>query len=214
MSEEEQEEFYNDNYEEEVEDFDPYIRLDSERSIEDILSEMRDIFINSGYITLCINRSFVWRSALEQFRQENFSPADGFEVIFVDDDGKEEGAIDAGGPKREYFQLMMDHLANCSLFEGPPGRKLLSYDVQANRRNEYFYAGMVIGQSLLYGGPVPCFLSPLLLECLILEPENVTGSRGDIYDSDWLQLLDEATTNFMKPFRFIYIVHAQITINS
>ncbi|KAK3588098.1 hypothetical protein CHS0354_012154 [Potamilus streckersoni] len=176
---------------EEEENYDPDIGLDSERSIEDILSEMRDTFNDSGYITLCINRSFVWRSALEQFHQENFSPADGFEVIFVDDDGKEEGATDAGGPKREYFQLLMDHLANCSLFEGPPGRKLLSYDVQANRRNEYFYAGMVIGQSLLNDGPVPHFLSPLLLDCLILEPENVTGSREDIYDSDWLQLLDE-----------------------
>ncbi|KAL3831438.1 hypothetical protein ACJMK2_023189 [Sinanodonta woodiana] len=125
----------------------------------------------------------------------------GFSVIFVDDEGNDEGAFDAGGPKREYLQLVMDHLANCSLFEGPSGRKLLSYDVQANRRKEYFYAGMVMGHSLVYGGPVPRFLSPLLLDCLILGPENVTGSREDIYDSDWLQLLDEVqTTDCVRDF--------------
>ncbi|KAK3588164.1 hypothetical protein CHS0354_012229, partial [Potamilus streckersoni] len=171
------------------------------KKIEDILSEIRDHINVSGHNILYIKRSCIWECALEQFQKEGFSPMDAFKVKFVNDDGNEEGAIDAGGPRREYFQLMMDYLANCSLFEGPSGRKLLSYDVQANKRNEYFYAGMVIGQSILFNGPVPRFLSPLLLDCVILGPENVTGSRMDIYDSDWEQLLDEVqTTDCIRDF--------------
>ena len=36
----------------------------------------------------------------------------------MDDIGQSEGAIDAGGPKREFFSLVLECLRNSSLFVG------------------------------------------------------------------------------------------------
>ena len=50
-----------------------------------------------------------------------------FCITFIDDP-----AIDQGGPRREYFMLLMGSIANSgSLLDGPPDRRTLRHNANA-----------------------------------------------------------------------------------
>lgn len=50
-------------------------------------------------------------------------------VKFTDDAGCSEEAVDTGGPKREFLTLLMDHLKDRHIFDGPSIRKYLTCDM-------------------------------------------------------------------------------------
>jgi len=47
-----------------------------------------------------------------------FSPDNKVSVKFTDDSGTSEGAVDLGGPKREFFTLVLEWIVNSQLFCG------------------------------------------------------------------------------------------------
>lgn len=49
----------------------------------------------------------------------NFDPRSKVDVIFTDSDGLAEGAVDNGGPSREFFTLLLREIQRCDLLEGP-----------------------------------------------------------------------------------------------
>lgn len=58
----------------------------------------------------------------------------------------------------------MKGLQESPLFEGRPGRLLLTYDLAALERRMYYKAGVLIGWSLAHGGPGPRCLHPVLFQ--------------------------------------------------
>lgn len=74
-----------------------------------------------------VSRSHVWDSARRGIQRKTFRGTNGMLIKFMDDVGNPEGAIDHGGPRREFLQLLMDHLSSDScLFLGPPTARHLS----------------------------------------------------------------------------------------
>jgi len=68
---------------------------------------------------LDINRSEIWQCTKRAFKRSSYSAAYRMDVKFVDDVGLSEGAVDQGGPRREYLQLLTDVVChNTSLFCG------------------------------------------------------------------------------------------------
>lgn len=55
-------------------------------------------------------------------------------------------------------------LQESPLFEGLPGRLLLTYDLAALEMRMYYKAGVLIGWSLAHGGPGPGCLHPALFQ--------------------------------------------------
>lgn len=55
-------------------------------------------------------------------------------------------------------------LQESPLFEGLPGRLLLTYDLAALETRMYYKAGVLIGWSLAHGGPGPRCLHPALFQ--------------------------------------------------
>ena len=45
---------------------------------------------------------------------------------FTDDIGTAEGAVDEGGPRREFLRLLMQQVTMSHIFEGPPEARNLS----------------------------------------------------------------------------------------
>lgn len=43
----------------------------------------------------------------------------------MDDIGMPEGAVDQGGPKREFFTLALKELHDSDMFSGPPAKKFI-----------------------------------------------------------------------------------------
>ncbi|TKS92484.1 hypothetical protein D9C73_025314 [Collichthys lucidus] len=48
--------------------------------------------------------------------------------LFADDAGSYEDRLDTGGPRREFLTLLMNHLRNRPIFDGPPERRYLVYN--------------------------------------------------------------------------------------
>ena len=73
---------------------------------------------------LNISRSHVREGARRSFRRPTYSAEYAMSVKFTDDICVSEGAVDEGGPRREFLQLVIDHLATkSSLFAGPESAK-------------------------------------------------------------------------------------------
>ncbi|MBN3292052.1 G2E3 ligase, partial [Polypterus senegalus] len=85
-------------------------------------------------------------------------------VKFTDDSGNTEHAIGAGGPKREFLQLLIHDLQYRRISEGK---------------------GRVIAVSLIHGGPGPQFLSRNLVNYIVgtgeISPSIEDASDPDIY---------------------------------
>ncbi|CAB1352350.1 unnamed protein product, partial [Coregonus sp. 'balchen'] len=78
-----------------------------------------------------VHRGNVLNSSLHSFQRQNFNTGAKLDVAFVDVESKVEGAVDQGGPSREYYRLLMRDIRDLAIFEGPEGVKRLSLDVHA-----------------------------------------------------------------------------------
>ncbi|XP_059389810.1 uncharacterized protein LOC132123265 [Carassius carassius] len=81
---------------------------------------------SSNMINIC--RQNVMNGAVQAFARRTFTPEAKLSVVFMDDFNQAEGAVDEGGPKREFFKLLMVALKERSLFTGPQNNKNLSLD--------------------------------------------------------------------------------------
>ncbi|MGH0172454.1 UNVERIFIED_CONTAM: hypothetical protein FKN15_063428 [Acipenser sinensis] len=60
----------------------------------------------------------------------NFSPTKQMDIKFTDNEGISEGAVDLGGPKREFLRLVLEYVRDHSgMFEGPQGKKVLACSI-------------------------------------------------------------------------------------
>ncbi|NXG20360.1 G2E3 ligase, partial [Grallaria varia] len=155
------------------------------REVRNILKELK-VQVNTKTTRLNINRENIWTSALKGFRQRNFSPTNTIEIHFTN--CKNRSKTDTSASRHQFFQLLMLHLQNSSLFEGSSAKNL-SLDFQAVKENLYFEAGRMIAVSLVHGGPSPGFFSKTLFNCLVYGPENVKPALEDVADVDVAQTI-------------------------
>lgn len=73
-------------------------------------------------------RSDILGSAFRAFKRAKFHPKFKLDVVFVDTCGQGEGAVDLGGPTREFLTLLMKSLLNSRFFVGPSKSKNLALD--------------------------------------------------------------------------------------
>ncbi|KAM4898786.1 G2/M phase-specific E3 ubiquitin-protein ligase [Sylvia borin] len=155
------------------------------RQVCNILKELK-AQVKTKTTRLNIDAGNIWSSALKGFRQRVFSPANNIEVNFSN--CKNTLKTNTSASKYHFFQLLMLHLQNSSLFEGSSGKNL-SLDFQAVKENLYFEAGKMIAISLVHGGPSPGFFSKTLFKCLVYGPENVKPALEDVADVDVVQTI-------------------------
>ncbi|XP_078114540.1 uncharacterized protein LOC144523099 [Sander vitreus] len=87
------------------------------------------------------------------------------------------------GPLREFFRLTLLELQQSSVFEGLPGRLLLTYDLAALEDGKYYEAGVLIGWSLAQGGPGPRCLHPALYQLMC-------GQNPSLENFNWRHIVD------------------------
>lgn len=73
-------------------------------------------------------RDDIYGSAKRAFTRRLFDPYKPLGVVFMDLGNNAEGAVDDGGPTREFCRLLMKDIQNRCLFEGPDHSKLLALD--------------------------------------------------------------------------------------
>ncbi|MEQ2245521.1 hypothetical protein ILYODFUR_028879, partial [Ilyodon furcidens] len=156
-------------------------KIPVERIVEQIASCVND----EGTVRFNIVRRNVWDGASRAMDRSNFAPEKKVDVKFTDDYGISEGAVDNGGPAREFFRLCLHEIKDrIGIFEGPSNSKILTCNSKAMKDNGYYYAGQIMAMSIGHGGHSPCFLSGLLYDCLHKGPDNIKVALEDIPDED------------------------------
>ncbi|XP_049325126.1 G2/M phase-specific E3 ubiquitin-protein ligase [Astyanax mexicanus] len=100
--------------------------------------------------------------ALRAFNRPTFDPESKLDIVFIDEDGRGEGAVDDGGPTREFCRLLMGKLQGHQIFEGPPEERTLALDSIALHTNTYKSVGQMLSVCLIHGGVSPNFFSKRL----------------------------------------------------
>ena len=120
-------------------------------SLRDLLkSAFPDLAI--GPKRIIVNRGSILTDSIAHFKQRNF---DFNAPVMVTFEG--EPAIDGGGPKREYFTLLLRELLSATsavrLFEGRDGKYLPLHNSDALRSKLYLVAGRMVASSIINCGP-------------------------------------------------------------
>lgn len=124
----------------------------------------------------------MWESARLTMSMKSFCPSKRIDVKFMDDLGASEGAIDSGGPRREFLTLLMENLKQGALFVGPDEAKFQNFNSRSMQNDDYFYAGVAIRCSVVHGGPGPQFISPSLFKALTTNPEGTVIAVEEVTD--------------------------------
>ena len=97
-------------------------------SAKDTLVRLRDaVGAHDATTKFNVTRSRLWDCAKRAFSRVSYNPYAIMSVKFMDDVGISEGAVDQGGPRREFLQLLVEHLAtNSKLFAGSSNSKTLA----------------------------------------------------------------------------------------
>ena len=97
----------------------PAISCSPMKPAHEVLNELA-AQINADCLTkFNIARNFMWEGAKRAVSRKAFSPVNKVSVKFTDDSGISEGAIDWGGPMREFFTLILQYIHDSQLMCGP-----------------------------------------------------------------------------------------------
>lgn len=81
---------------------------------------------------LWINKTNIWNSALDGFRNQHFNPSYTIEIAYVSEN--DNFGIEHPGSKQEFLSLLMQHLENSPVFEGS-----LSKNLSLNSQGNFIY---------------------------------------------------------------------------
>ncbi|KAF4109731.1 uncharacterized protein LOC131545879 [Onychostoma macrolepis] len=137
-------------------------------SVEDmdfssLLREFQHMHLSgSEHVPVLVSRNKVLQRAKDSVSNSNFPWTKIPLVTFV---GEE--ALDCGGPRREFFRiLMMEVQSSLGIFEGQPGHLFFTYDQMALEEHKYELAGKLIAWSVAHGGPGLKSLDPCLYQLM------------------------------------------------
>ena len=160
------------------------VTMDAEQTADEILTKLAMEIDMESISKFNISRNFIWEGTKRALSRKSFSPNNKVSVKFTDDVGNSEGAIDMGGPMKEYFTLVMQWMVSSKLFSGPDHAKFLSCNASSVEQNEYYYAGLIIAMSLVNGGPGPQCLDSKMFEVLVHGQESIVVDADDVYDKE------------------------------
>ena len=92
----------------------------------DILTSLQDQIDSDEVNLFNIKRQNILDGAIRAIKRKSFKPLANISVKFSDDLGQSEGAVDAGGPTREFLRLLVHSVCGSSIFEGHEKSKILT----------------------------------------------------------------------------------------
>ncbi|KAI4887915.1 hypothetical protein NFI96_014530 [Prochilodus magdalenae] len=150
-----------------------------EMDVTSLLREFRQQYLSLSEAHVVVCRKRLLRSALDALSNSNFSWTKTPHIEFVG-----EMAFDSGGPRREFFRLLMMKVqSSLGIFEGNPGHLFFTYDQSALQQRKYEQAGKLVAWSIVHGGPGLKALDPCLYQLMC-------GQEMQLMEFDWRLIPD------------------------
>ena len=135
---------------------------------------------------ICIRRSHVFDDALCQFSKEFFFVDKMLKVEFFNDP-----AVDDGGPRREFFYLLLHGIFNSSLFSVYPSNVVPVHNIKAVSANTYYVVGKMIATCIIQGGEVPTCFAKAVADYLVFDRVSSPVCIDDIPDYEIREMLNK-----------------------
>ncbi|XP_068744490.1 G2/M phase-specific E3 ubiquitin-protein ligase-like isoform X2 [Montipora capricornis] len=150
-------------------------------TLPEILQELQGKLNRGESSHINVRRSAIWIDTCRQLMRKKFSPLNNISVKFADKVGTSEGAVDVGGPKREFLRLAV-RAANLDsgIFIGPEGCRSLYPNSIAREKSSYRMVGLILAWSVVHGGPGGNFLSPTLYNSIVYGPGMTNPRLEDV----------------------------------
>ena len=158
------------------------LEINDDKSLHDVLINLNTQVSCTEISKFNISRTHIWDGAVRGLSRKTFSPANKVSVKFTDDVGNAEGAVDSGGPMREFFTLIIEWMVSSQLFCGSEREKCLSINSNYLNNDSYFHAGQLIAMSIVHGGPGPRCFSQSLYDALTIGVQRASVDVEDVYD--------------------------------
>ena len=127
---------------------------------------------------ITVRRSHFFLDTFRAFSKSSFNVSKLLKVVFVG-----ESSVDSGGPRREFFQLLMkEAFTESGIFAGWLDNVVPIHDVEAVAANKYYIVGKMISTSLVQGGQPPVCFAKGVAEYLVYDEIRCDPSLNDIFD--------------------------------
>lgn len=133
---------------------------------------------DEDYQRLNVRRAYLLKDAFHQFSKESFDINKLIKVVFI---GEE--AVDDGGPRREFFYLVIrDIFTKSGLFAGHPHHVVPLHNVNAVENKMFYLVGRMIATVLVQGGQPPACFAKAIADFLVFHEIKSSVCIDDIPD--------------------------------
>ncbi|KAF1371434.1 hypothetical protein PFLUV_G00278370 [Perca fluviatilis] len=142
----------------------------SKEEIAGLLQAHSERVMTLGTRQVYISRANVWTTALRVFKRPSFAEScDKLYVTFASDEHDAvEDAADLGGPRREFFRLLVKAIFQDSgAFEGTPNGCTPRLNMLHLQNGVYRTIGRMMSTIIVQGGEPPAFLSPSVVDYIV-----------------------------------------------
>lgn len=116
--------------------------------------------VGRNYIN--VRRGHVLDDGISKMSRSRFNPKLPLSVKFAHDGGISEGAVDTGGPTREFFRLAIREMfQKSSIFGGAEGNKVLIHNIQGKPLQMIYLTFLQILKAKVQ--PAVCRLYPIIV---------------------------------------------------
>ncbi|KAK0150726.1 Zinc finger MYM-type protein 1 [Merluccius polli] len=172
----------------------------SKEEMTGIVKAHSERVVTEAYRPIYISRGNVWTTALRQFSRRKFTQCtDLLYVTFASDEGTNEDGEDLGGPRREFFRLLVKAIFKESgAFEESLNGFTPRMNISHVQNGVYCTIGQMMSTIIVQGGEPPALLSPLAVDYLltgrIFQLKVTPDDVADMVLREALKNVDQALT--------------------
>lgn len=160
-------------------------------SVEQILRALKPR--NCTPFRITVRRESIFADSISFFKKRDYDINKPVKVTF-----EAEAAIDGGGPRREYFTLLLQSIlsptAPVRVFEGTSSVVQVVHNTDALRASMFKVVGRMISASIVNGGPSFNHLSSAVYRYLTSQTTETAlddVTKSDVVDYEVLQAIDK-----------------------
>jgi len=159
-----------------------------------MLSENKD-----DIFSIKIRRKHIWEDSFNVFKR-GVPVSKHLQITFLG-----EPAVDAGGPLREYFYLLLREIfTKGTLFQGKETARIPIHNVLELKKQTFKYIGNMLAASLLNGGPAPTFFADFVADYFVYGLEHVKVNIQDVLNDKMKEKLTKVKKCCIYTILFIF----------
>lgn len=156
-----------------------------------LIEHRRHVFVavdEEDFQRISVRRKYLFQDAFSAYSRLSFNVNKVLKVKFIG----EKGAVDDGGPRREFFSLLIREMFSKSgLFHGWPENVCPIHDFTAVANNKFFIVGKMLASCLVQGGEPPVCFSRGVADFIVNDCVTSPPCINDIPDFEIRQLMQK-----------------------